>query len=117
MLTNAPTLPVPGDLPRKWISDDFFDLILWYQHDAITGFQLCYDKSGDERALTWYSNGQFTHHRIDGGEDKPTVNRSPVLVPDGVFPKEKILKEFNARSCSLAPEIRDFVLGKLHQYS
>jgi hypothetical protein len=47
MLYNAPIKPKEGDLPRRWISDDYFDLIIWCQPDeSVYGFQLCYDKEG-----------------------------------------------------------------------
>ncbi len=26
---------------RRWFTDDFFDLIVWYENKEITGFQLC----------------------------------------------------------------------------
>ena len=53
MLTNQAIRTVADDLDRRWISDDYFDFIVWYETDVqIYGFQLCYDKSGRERALT-----------------------------------------------------------------
>ena len=38
---------------RRWFTDSYFDLIVWYERDGATlaGFQLCYDKEGEERAL------------------------------------------------------------------
>ena len=52
MLANTPRKPVAGDRDRRWIADEYFDLIVWYEDDqTIHGFQLCYDKPGRERAL------------------------------------------------------------------
>ena len=117
MLSDSPIFPSKDDLPRKWISDDYFDLILWYREGGVTGFQLCYGKSYAEHALTWKNAGGFAHSKVDGGEDKPTANRTPVLVSAWVFPKEKIIAEFEARSRLLPSEIRILVLEKLREYS
>lgn len=35
---------VQGDYKRSWMTDEYFDLIVWYEPgNAIHGFQLCYD--------------------------------------------------------------------------
>src|SRR4051812_48047840 len=70
MLLLAPIQTVPGDRDRRWISDDYFDLVLWYEADReqVYGFQLCYGKPIDERALTWTRERGFTHQAIDTGE-------------------------------------------------
>lgn len=115
MLRNSPILPVPGDLPRQWISDDYFDLIVWYRDEIITDFQLCYGKPYEERALTWFMDDHFSHSRVDGGDDRPTANRTPVLLPGGSFPKDKVISEFDSRSGTLAPGLKNFVLEKLRR--
>ncbi|MBL8993039.1 MAG: hypothetical protein JNM63_06830, partial [Spirochaetia bacterium] len=36
----------PGDLPRRWFTNEYFDLILWFENEdrkTLFGFQLCYD--------------------------------------------------------------------------
>jgi len=39
MFDKAPKRPVRGDYDRRWLSDDFFDLIVWYRpDDTIHGF-------------------------------------------------------------------------------
>lgn len=78
VLTNEPIRPVARDLDRRYISDDYFDLFVWYEADGqVHGFQLCYDKQRRQRALTWKRDQGFWHARIDGGEDSPmpTVRR------------------------------------------
>ena len=91
MLHKAPKRAVHGDCDRRWINDDYFDLIVWYSRgDVIRGFQLCYDKPHWERALTWLSDKGFSHMEVDNGEDTAYTNRAPVLVPDGSFPAERV---------------------------
>jgi hypothetical protein len=117
MLRNKPIRSVRGDADRRWLSDDYFDLIVWYDTARqIDGFQLCYDKAGCERALTWKLKHGFSHAGIDGGESKPTVNRTPVLIADGPFPAEIVRREFLSRSRLLPAEIRDVVLAKITEY-
>jgi hypothetical protein len=117
MLTNQPIRPVANDLDRRWISDEYFDLIIWYEtHDQIHGFQLCYDKPHRERALTWTRTQGYLHTAIDSGETKPTANRTPILVADGAFPAEQIRSEFILRGGLLPAEIREFVLGRIKDY-
>src|SRR5688572_3216040 len=121
MLHDAPIQPVPGDLPRRWISDDYFDLIVWYDLSregagGIKGFQLCYGKPGDEAALTWIDGRGFAHCAIDTGEDDPSVNRTPMLVAGGSFPRDKVVEEFARRSGGLRAEVRELVAAKLLEF-
>lgn len=117
MLTNQPIRLVVGDLDRRWFSDEYFDLIVWYEsEDRIHGFQLCYDKAGRERALTWKRERGFQHTAVDSGESLPTANRTPVLVADGVFPFEQVRREFTIRSSLLPAEIRQLVLIRVQEY-
>ncbi|MES2923835.1 MAG: hypothetical protein V4819_19935 [Verrucomicrobiota bacterium] len=104
-------------MDRRWFSDEYFDLIVWYEsEDQIHGFQLCYDKTGRERALTWSRGRGFQHTAVDSGESMPTANRTPVLVADGAFPFEQVRREFTTRSSLLAAEIRELVLVHVRDY-
>jgi len=117
MLNEPPKSAVAGDYDRRWISDDYFDLIVWYTpRDTVHGFQLCYDKPRWERALTWLSDRGFAHTEVDSGEDDPHVNRTPVLVPDGSFPADKVLAEFARRGSTLPVELRKLVTEKISEF-
>ena len=117
MLDEAPKRPVAGDYDRRWISDDYFDLIVWYTpRDTIHGFQLCYDKPRWERALTWSSDRGFSHMEVDSGEDDPHINRTPVLVPDGSFPAQTVLAEFARRSGALPLDLSKLVTEKISEF-
>ena len=117
MLLNKPIKPVARDLDRRWMADDYFDLIVWYEAgERLHGFQLCYDKGGRERALTWTRQAGFCHAAIDSGESKPTTNRSPILIQDNDFAGPEVRREFIARSACLPREIRDLVLARIEEY-
>ena len=118
MLNKAPKTAVAGDYDRRWIGDDYFDLIVWYTpSDTVHGFQLCYDKPHWERALTWLAGKGFSHTEVDSGEDSPEANRTPVLVPDGSFPSEKVLTEFTRRGSALPVELQKFVAEKINEFA
>lgn len=118
MLKEQPCKQVPGEPPRRWISDDYFDLIVWGESCSNPiGFQLCYDKPGTERALTWSSNGGFSHAAIDDGELSPNANCTPILVADGCFPFEMVTRQFMSRSTEIDPQVRDLVLKKIDEYA
>ncbi|MBN1412411.1 MAG: hypothetical protein JW969_16305 [Spirochaetales bacterium] len=107
----------PDDPVRRWFSDDYFDLIVWFDgKDRIIGFQLCYDKVKNEHSLTWYSDSGFVHNRIDDGEHPGHLKMSPILVPDGVFENEKVAGLFKERSGKLDSKISGFVYKKILKY-
>ena len=118
MLTLEKKTAVRGDYRRRWMSDDYFDLIVWYKiGNTIHGFQLCYGKPRLECALTWLKEGGFIHAQIDSGEEVPEANRTPILVPDGSFPTADVTREFRRRSERLPKSLRNFVLAKLRQFA
>lgn len=117
MLRNAPKRKVYRDHDRRWISDDYFDLIVWYtRNDAVYGFQLCYDKPGWERALTWVSRRGFSHTAVESGEEDAEANRTPLLVADGSFPATKVKREFRRRAIELPSELRELVISKIAEF-
>ena len=118
VLTRAKKKKVRGDYKRSWMSDEYFDLIVWYKaSNAIYGFQLCYDKANRERALTWLADRSFAHMEIDSGEPSGMFwGSSPILVPDGSFPAADVIREFRVRSEHLPKSLRNFVMAKLKQF-
>ena len=108
---------VRNEGPRRWFADSYFDLVVWYDDsDNIIGFQLCYDKTKNERALTWQSEGGFHHDRIDDGEVPFRIKRTPIIVKDGVFEKRKIAERFKKESSELDQDLANFVYEKISEY-
>lgn len=102
--------------PRRWFGDADLDLIVWYDESSpehIVGFQLCYDKSTDEHAVTWRRSGLVVHHRVDTGEGNPKANRSPILVADGPLPLARLMRRFGEASEGMDEAVRAFVLARL----
>ena len=108
---------VQGEGPRRWFTDVYFDLIVWYdEHGGIDGFQLCYDKFEKERALTWRKAGGFRHEKVDDGEVTLQIKMTPILLPDGLFDAKAITERFSSESTEIDPSIARFVLGVLETY-
>jgi hypothetical protein len=117
MLREIDTSQPPGEPPRRWFCGAGLDLVVWIKPNGqVLGFQLCYAKAGEERALTWLSDRGYTHCRVDDGESDPAKNQTPILVADGVFPKAEVLGAFDQQSERLVPEYRDFVRRKVAEY-
>jgi hypothetical protein len=102
---------------RRWFSDDDMDLIVWYsENGSAHGFQLCYDRAGRERAFTWDEKHGMSHALIDGGEQTPLRNDTPILVPGGVPELERVAEAFKANARDLEPEIVELVTSRLAEF-
>lgn len=93
------------------------DLIVWYDPiGEIDGFQLCYDKQHEEKALTWSSECGLLHDQVDDGENRPGRYKSaPILTRDGEIPFTHVLEAFQTLSEDLDPQVRQFVNARLEQ--
>lgn len=103
---------------RRLFQDEYFDLYIWYQspeQDEIIGFQLCYDKDYEEKALTWRKSTGFIHSFVDTGENSPKANRTPVLNHGGSFQSDRVIPLFQKHSLEIDAKIRNNVLEKLHE--
>jgi hypothetical protein len=117
MFDKAPKRPVRGDYDRRWLSDDFFDLVIWYRpDDTIYGFQLCYDKPFWERAFTWMSDRGFSHMELESGDPISPPNQTPILVSDVSFPADRVLYEFTRRGSALPVQVRQLVTDKIAEF-
>ncbi len=117
-MIDQPLQPIRGDYDRRWLVDERFDLIVWYDsHAAVHGFQLCYDKPHSERALTWITDRGFSHMQVDSGEANAFCNMTPILLPDGSFPAERVAAEFQRHAQAVPAELRELVLTKISEYA
>jgi hypothetical protein len=101
-MLDQPIQHVRGEYDRRWFVDECFDLIVWYNsRGVIQGFQLCYDKPHSERAFTWLMDRGFSHMQVDSGEANAFGNQTPILLPDGLFPGERVAAEFQRHAQTL----------------
>ena len=116
---KAEVRQIEGEGFRRWFSDSYFDLIVWYadeRQEEIIGFQLCYDKPGTERAVTWRRGEGFSHNRIDDGERPFSSKMSPVLVADGVFDRDAVLGKFEKAAGKIDADLQAFIRIVLTEY-
>ncbi len=118
MLMEIPNVrQVEGDPKRRWFRSNQLDLIVWYSESGgIIGFQLCYNRGPEERALTWFEKKGFSHNRVDDGESKNRHKMTPILVRDGVLDKEGLLKSFDAESAGVDTAVADIVRRKIREF-
>ena len=118
MLKEAkPTRQILGEPFRKWYTDHEMDLIIWMsdEFEAI-GFQICYQSTAGQKALTWDKQKGFTHSGIDDGESRPgRPKMTPILVADGKVDVIALKERFRRLSRDLPPHIVDLVVQKLEE--
>ena len=105
------THQVKGEYKRRWFSSRNQDLVVWYSDDnKLIGFQLCYDKTRDEKSYTWKFGGSSEHTGIDSGEyGGMNFKQTPILVADGIPDYCYIQQEFLSESSDLPKEITNMV--------
>jgi hypothetical protein len=108
---------IEGEGFRRWFTNDFFDLIVWYAEDrTLIGFQLCYDKQDHERALTWTREHGFQHNRIDSGEVPGHAEMTPVIIADGEFSRDPVAERFRKASGQIEPAVARFVYETVKKF-
>lgn len=118
MIEVANVRQIPGEPRRRWFSSAAFDLFVYYAADgALVGFQLCYDKSRQERAIVYGEASGFRHLKVDDGEQRPgKYKAAPVLVADGVFDASRVYEKFSLASRSLPADVADYVRQALARH-
>ncbi len=109
---------IKGEPKRRWFVDDDFDLIVWQGNwKKLVGFQLCYTRENEQKALTWMEDKGFFHNTVDEGEDKPGKPKGvPILLPDGIFDFKVVAEEFRKQSADIKKSVSEFVYDKLVNY-
>lgn len=109
---------IAGEPRRRWFASDELDLIVRVSGTgAFIGFELCYDKHGQERSLSWSPSSGFSHMAVDSGEPRPgRYKETPILVPNGSCDMGRIYSDFLDASRSLPRDISSFVLDALKQH-
>ncbi|MFW6312535.1 MAG: hypothetical protein ACOC2N_01460 [Spirochaetota bacterium] len=110
----------PEEGPRRWFTDEEMDLIVWYNSEGrkIRGFQLCYGKQATQHAVTWLSDGTYSHARIDDGEQIGGIGlkQTPILVEDGGFDARELADRFGERAAMVDAGIRELVVERLRGF-
>lgn len=112
-----------GQLPReaeysRWFCDESFDLIVWQRGAEIVAFQLCYDKQRGEAAVNYHEADGLAHYRVEDGDvDAMWHDATPLLRRLDSSPRAQVISEFLEDSAGIDRAVREFVVGKLREYS
>lgn len=102
---------IPGEPSRRWFNCEEMDLIIWHELGTIIGFQLCYDKKEEEKALSWKAETGLVHEKVDNGELRDGhYKATPILIQNGKYNVENIRINFLKYSVNISDEVRSFVL-------
>ncbi len=103
---------------KRWFQDDYFDLFIWQNNfGQIISFQLCYDRLGNERVISWDQERGFGHHRVDDGESSPYKNMTPIFIKEGVFLSyNEVVPKLIQSGRQISQDITSFILQKLNEY-
>jgi hypothetical protein len=83
---------------------------------SLSGFQLCYDKTGKERALTWTREHGFQHNRIDAGEVPGHAKMTPVIIANADFSSLAVAEAFRKEALRIDPALARFVYLAVKNY-
>lgn len=108
----------PGEPVRRWFTDDYFDLVVWFDPcGGVIRFQLSYDKRRYQRALTWETATGYMHSRVEDGEERPgRLKSSPVLLVEGEFDKRLIADRFQRSCADLQEDTAVFIYDRILAY-
>ncbi len=107
----------PGESHRRWFSDDYFDLIVWFnESDDIILFQLGYDPDGVDGLFEWRRASGLSHVTVDAAGRRPARHaRTPFLVPAPAPEMTALGDRFKAEAGAIEPEIVSFALDELRR--
>jgi hypothetical protein len=107
----------PGEPRRRWFFSHGQDLLIWFGDDGEpSGFQLCYGKYRNERAIRWKVNRGFNHYSVDDGESGAVHSETPILREEGHFAASQVLQQFIELSEKIPGEIVGFVAARLREH-
>lgn len=108
---------IHGEDTRRLFVDPDLALYIWYRNSRISGFQLCYDKQGSEKAFMWTIDHGYSHYAVDSGEvEGLEAKKTPVFMSSAISVPEDLQTRFDSAAESLNGEIREYVSQKILDY-
>ncbi|HEV7902711.1 MAG TPA: hypothetical protein VGO96_02630 [Pyrinomonadaceae bacterium] len=107
----------PGQPSCRWFNDELLDLFVWQDEDGrIIGFQLCFDKDADERALTYSEANGYLLEDVQAEESSLDMG-SPVLANVSTLPFPRLLAQLAGRGAGIDSRVLRYVTEKLEAYT
>lgn len=108
---------IHGEDKRRLFTDENFALYIWYRNAEISGFQLCYDKQGSEKAFMWTIDHGYAHYAVDSGEKEGLEpKKTPVFTASAIPVSKDILDRFITVSSTLDIVIKEYVSQRIMDY-
>jgi hypothetical protein len=105
---------------RRWFVNEYFDVIIWYESAAgeLVGFQLCYDRSVNERAFTWRRGKRGSHYVSSGSDERgrPWIATAVLHGDAGPVPAE-VLDRLKNEQGELDDHNLDLIVGHVQSYN
>lgn len=100
---------IPGEDQRRLFIDQDFHLYVWYRNGEISGFELCYDLRGTERAVLWRGGKSVSHYAVDDGERPGQSGQTPVFSAKAAPVGPGLVEDFRKAALQLEEEILSVV--------
>lgn len=105
---------IQGEANRRWFNSEEMDLIIWHESGKIVGFQLCYDKKEQEKALSWKPEADLIHQKVDDGESRDGhYKATPILIKNGEYDLKSLKQKFENDAQNIEEVVKQFVLQRL----
>ncbi|MFP4210633.1 MAG: hypothetical protein ACLFR8_05275 [Alkalispirochaeta sp.] len=105
---------------RRWFLNDYFDVIVWYESAAgeLTGFQLCYNRTVDERAFTWQRNKRSSHFVSSGSDERgrPWIATAVLHGDAGAVPAD-VIERLRQEQGDLDDDLLELIVTAAGEYN
>lgn len=114
MLREFPNVRQEPEGHRRLFCDQEFDLYAWYDcpEGHLFGFQLVYFEEQTQKAFTWTETEGYRHNAVDGW-DSGRFNQTPLLVPDGAFSPQPLMRRLQPLLGEVDPAVRQLVVDRI----
>jgi len=102
---------------RRLFCSKNFDLYIWYNKKGgnIIGFKIVYMNDNVQKAFTWEIERGYMNNTVEGW-DSSRFNKTPILIPDGIFCKNKLIFNIEKEMDNIEKEIKELVLQKIAEF-
>jgi hypothetical protein len=102
---------------RRLFENDYFKLWVWYDHDKTTlqGFQLLWGGDDNESAITWKTDGTFSHHGVASEEFGGAMKMTQVLEGDAGAIRPSTIYIFRRYAAKIDQALVELVVSKVMQ--
>ena len=120
LVENKTVRQRPDEGYRRWFLNDYFDVIVWYESAGgeLLGFQLCYNRTVDERAFTWQRNKRSSHFVSSGSDERgvPWI-ATAVLHGDAGSVPAAVLERLQREQGELDDDLLELIVAHARDYN